>query len=85
MNQHRINRCTGAAAETAGLTAFGFLRETHQLCAAMRGEVQLAHRPSVLGGDRMVESLAQEYVPVLHLLRRTIVSFQTLDAVVIVS
>ena len=51
----------------------------------MRGEVQLAHRPSVLGGDRMVESLAQEYVPVLHLLHRTIVSFQTLDAVVIVS
>jgi len=55
-------RCTDAAAGTAGLTAFGFLRETHQLCAAMRGEVQLAHRPSMLGGDPMVESLAQEYV-----------------------
>eukprot|EP00434_Breviolum_minutum_P020412 symbB.v1.2.018001.t1/scaffold1419.1/size119806/13 len=57
-----LQRCTDAAAGTAGLTAFGFLRETHQLCAAMRGEVQLAHRPSMLGGDRMVESLAQEYV-----------------------
>jgi len=74
-----MTRCTDAAAGTAGLTAFGFLRETHQLCAAMRGEVQLAHRPSMLGGDRMVESLAQEYVPMLHLLHSNIVSFQTLD------